>query len=79
MAIGRKNWLFAGSDKAATRHAVFYTLIETCHRHEVNTWLYIQDVLKAVGTTPVSEIAELFPHRWKLRHPEAHQPPLDRR
>ncbi len=79
VAIGRKNWLFAGSDKAATRHAVFYTLIETCHRHDVNTWLYIQDVLKAVGTTPVSEIAELFPHRWKLRHPEAHQPPLDRR
>lgn len=79
VAIGRKNWLFAGSDKAAERHAIFYTLIETCHRHDVNTWLYIKDVLKSVGTHPASEIAELFPHRWKLRHPEAHQPPLDRR
>lgn len=79
VAIGRKNWLFAGNDKAAARHAVFYTLIETCHRHEVNTWLYIQDVLKGVGTTPQSEIAELYPHRWKLRHPTAALPALDRR
>ena len=79
VAIGRKNWLFAGNDKAAERHAIFYTLIETCHRHDVNTWLYIKDVLARVATHPANEIALLFPHLWKLRHPEAVQPPLDRR
>ncbi len=45
----------------------------------MNTWLYLNDVLKSLGSHPANEIGELFPHSWKVRHPEAHQPLLDRR
>ena len=77
LAIGRKNRGFVGSDKAAERHAIFDTLIETCHRHDVNTWLHIKDVLKSVRTHSASDIAELVSYRWELQHPEAVQPPLN--
>ena len=73
MAIGRKNLLFAAVAQAATRHVVFYTLVETCHRHDVNTWPEIKAAMKAVGTRSVSEIVQLSAHQGKLRHSEAHR------
>ena len=65
VAIGRKNYLFAGSHDGAKRAAIFYSLINTCKIHKVNPWLYLQDVLRRVNTHPKSKIKELTPENWK--------------
>lgn len=72
VAVGRKNWEFAGSDDGGHRAAVFYSLVATCKLHEVDPEAYIADVLMRVATTPRSRIADLFPHNWaKARLKEA--------
>jgi hypothetical protein len=53
IAVGRKNYLFAGSHDGARRAAVLYTLINTCKIHGVNPYEYLCDVLKKVHTHPV--------------------------
>lgn len=71
VAIGRKNWMFAGSDAGGRRAAVIYSIIATCKDHDVNPFEYIRDVLQRVSTHPMSRIAELLPNRWKaLREAE---------
>jgi len=65
IALGRKNYLFMGSDKGGSRAAILYTLIRTCERHDVNAWEYMRDVLVRIGTHPASRIDELLPHLWK--------------
>ena len=65
IAIGRKNYLFAGSHDGARRAAVLYTLINTCKMHGVNPYEYLCDVLKKVHTHPASQISELTPLGWK--------------
>lgn len=80
VAVGRKNWLFAGSDAGGIRAAVNYTLVQSCKRIDVNPWTYLKDVLVRVSTTPRSEIATLMPHHWKATHPSpppAPSPPPD--
>lgn len=68
VAIGRKNWLFAGSDAGGRRAAVAYSLIATCQRHGVEPFAYLRDVLERVPTHPSSGIDALFPHHWKAAH-----------
>jgi transposase len=61
VAIGRKNWLFAGSDEGAKRAAVIYSLIATCKLCHLDPFAYLRDVLDRVSTHPASRIAELTP------------------
>jgi len=65
VVIGRKNWLFAGSDAGGRRAAIAYSLIATCQRHKVNPFEYLRDVLDRVSTTPASRIRDLLPPQWK--------------
>ena len=65
IALGRKNYLFMGSDEGGRRAAILYTLIRTCERHGVNAWAYLKDVLERVSTHPASQIDELLLHNWK--------------
>jgi len=65
VAIGRKNWMFAGSDEGGRRAAVFYTLIESAKRVGVEPWAYLKDVFMRVWTHPQNQIVELMPCRWK--------------
>jgi len=67
IAVGRKNWLFAGSVAGGERAAVIYSLIESCKRHGVNPQCYLTDVLERVCTHPNKRIAELTPRQWKNR------------
>lgn len=64
VAIGRKNWLFTGSDQGGHYAAILYSLIETCSRHGINPHQYLTDVLVRVGTHPQSRVAELTPRGW---------------
>ena len=63
-AVGKKNWLFFGSEEAGQRSAVIYTLIENCRMHGVNPEEYLKDVLERLPTHPASRIDDLLPHRW---------------
>jgi transposase len=65
IAVGRKNYLFAGNDEAAENLAGLYSLIATCELHGINPEKYLADVLIRVHTHPHKKIDELLPHRWK--------------
>jgi transposase len=65
VAVGRKNWLFAGSDAGGRRAAIFYSLIETAKRHGVDPFAYLRDVIGRVSTHPARDIAALLPPHWK--------------
>ena len=64
-ALGRKNWLFFGSEEAGTRSAVIYTLIENCRMHSVEPYTYLKDVLERLPTTTNQEVAQLTPLNWQ--------------
>lgn len=65
IAIGRKNYLFAGSHDGAKRAAVFYSLFATCKLNKVNPTAWLTHVLKAMPSLPRARYSELLPHRWK--------------
>jgi transposase len=65
VAIGRKNYLFAGSDAGGRRAAAMYSLIETAKLNGLNPQLYIADVLDRIADHPARHIAELLPWNWK--------------
>jgi transposase len=65
IAIGRKNYYFAGSHDGATRAAVLYSLLGTCRLNKVNPWEWLRDVLEKVHVHPASRVEELLPHRWR--------------
>jgi len=65
VAIGRKNWLFAGNDAAAENHARLWSLIATCERHKVDPQRYLTSVLAKIGTTPTEELGQFLPDVWK--------------
>ncbi len=65
VALGRKNYLFAGSDQAAKNLAGLYSLVASCELHNINPELYLADVLIRVHTHPHQRLDELLPHRWK--------------
>lgn len=66
LAIGRKNYLFAGSDAGAERAAILYSLLRTCALHDVNGFAYLTDILRKLAAGwPYSRIEELLPRNWK--------------
>jgi transposase len=69
-ALGRKNFLFVGSDEAGENLAGLYSLIATCEANGVNPVEYLADVLLRVQTHPASCIDELLPHNWTPPKPE---------
>lgn len=68
IAIGRKNWLFAGSDNGGRTAAVLFSIIASCQRHHVDPFAYLRDVLTRIAAHPACRLAELLPDRW---HPPA--------
>ncbi|XVJ69179.1 MAG: IS66 family transposase [Rhizobacter sp.] len=64
LALGRKNWLFVGSQQAGERAAVLMTLIESAKLNGHDAWVYLKDVLTKLPTWPNSRLHELLPHRW---------------
>jgi hypothetical protein len=71
VALGRKNWLFAGSDNGGERAAVVYSLIETCKLNGIDPEAYLRDVLTRIAEHPINRIAELLPWHWTDRASQA--------
>ncbi len=65
IALGRSNWLFAGSLRAGKRAAAIMSLIQSAKLNGLDPYAYIHDVLERLPTQSASRIEELLPHRWK--------------
>jgi transposase len=65
VAVGRKNWTFAGSDAGGHRAAAVYTLIETCKMNDADPQAWLADVLAQLPDHPASKVTELLPWNWK--------------
>ncbi len=68
VAVGRKNYLFAGSHAAAQRAAMFYSLLATCKNHQINPYNWLHDILNRIATHPINRIKELLPQYWQLNN-----------
>jgi transposase len=67
LALGRKAWLFAGSERGADRAAVMFTLIMTAKLNAVDPQAWLADVFTHIAALPQSRLHELLPWEWKKR------------
>jgi transposase len=65
IALGRKSWLFAGSERGADRAAVMVTLIMTAKLNDVDPQAWLADVLARIAEHPAHGLDELLPSNWK--------------
>jgi len=68
VAVGRKNWLFAGSKDGGRRAAVLYSVLQSAKAAGVEPFAYLRDVLERIGTTPKDRVVDLLPANWKAEH-----------
>ena len=73
--VGRKNWLFVGSDDAGGVNAAFVSLIASCQMHGIDPWRYLRDLFCLLPDWKASRVLELAPVNWKntVEQPEAKQ------
>lgn len=65
VALGRKNYLFAGSHEAAKRSGMLYSLLGTCKMHDIEPYAWLKIVLQRIADHPINKIQDLLPHRYK--------------
>ena len=65
IAVGRKNYLFAGSHQGAQWAAMFYSFFACCKIHEVDPMQWLEDIMRRLPEHPVNQIEQLLPHLWK--------------
>jgi transposase len=65
VTLGRKNWLFVGSERGGRAAALFMSLIQSCKNCDINPWEYLDDMLRRIMSHPVSRLRELLPDQWK--------------
>jgi transposase len=70
-ALGKKNYLFFGAPDAGERSAVIYTILETCRRHGINPYDYLQDVLTRLPAMKITEVDQLTPANWAAKRKAA--------
>jgi hypothetical protein len=64
-AVGRKNWLFVGSDDAAEVNAAFVSLLASCQLHDIEPWAYLRDLFCLLPDWPARRALDLAPLNWK--------------
>jgi len=69
IAVGRKNWMFYGSDNGGHTAAILTSLTATCKRLHIDPFAYLRDVFERISAHPASRLAELLPDQWKAAHP----------
>ena len=69
MALGRKSWLFAGSERGADRAAVMATLIMTAKLNDIDPQAWLADVLARINDHKINDLAALLPWNWRKPMP----------
>ncbi|MBK7694805.1 MAG: IS66 family transposase [Saprospiraceae bacterium] len=64
IALGRKNYLFAGSHESAQRAAMIYSLLGTCKINNLNPMEWLHDIFLRINDHPINQIEDLLPHNW---------------
>ena len=76
IGIGRKNWLFLGSEEGGKTAATLYSITATCKRHGLDPWYYLREMLRILPTIPESahatELPKLLPDRWAGSERQTH-------
>ncbi|MBC7745772.1 MAG: transposase domain-containing protein [Flavobacterium sp.] len=67
VAIGRKNYLFAGNHHAAKRGAIMYTLFANCKLNNINPEHWLTGVLEKIASRKANDVDDLLPHNWKSK------------
>ena len=70
ITVGRKNYLFLGSDTGSCTAAILYSLTATAKRHGLDPFVDLRDVLATIATTPVSQLDQFLPDRWRTQQLE---------
>ena len=65
LALGRKNWLFVGSERGGRAAALYLGLIQSCKACDVNPWAYFDDIFRRIMSHPVHRLRELLPDQWR--------------
>jgi hypothetical protein len=65
LTLGRRNWLFAGSERGGHATALYLGLLRSCEACEVNPWAYFDDVLRRIQSHPMRRLRELLPDQWQ--------------
>ena len=69
IALGRKNWLFCGSDRGGRAAAIHFSLLTSCKRHDLDPWVYYRDILirlpMMLPGASDEDLLALLPHRWR--------------
>ena len=71
IALGRKSWLFAGSDRGGQRAAIMYSLIASAKMNDVDPQAWLADVLARIAGHPTQHVAQLLPWNWRRERPDA--------
>ena len=70
-AIGRKNWMFLGSDNGGRAAAILYSLMASAKANQVEPFAYLRDLLVRLSGSLPDDLAELLPDQWLRSHPES--------
>jgi transposase len=65
VSMGKRAWLFFGSDQGGKNDAIVSSIISTCRRHGVEPWSYLTDVVQRLAENPAENLEELLPYNWK--------------
>ena len=71
LSLGRKNYLFAGSDEGGRRAAILYTLIETARLNDIDPEAWLADVIACIPDHPINRVDELLPWKWRQQQAQA--------
>jgi transposase len=74
LALGRKNYLFAGSDEGGRRAAIMYTPIETARLNDIDPEAWLADVIGRIADHPINRVDELIPWKWTATASQAIAP-----
>lgn len=77
IAMGRRAWLFLGSDTGGKNHAIVLSLLSTCRRHGVEPWAYLTDVIERLTDGSEKNLEDLLPNKWKPRSRPANPAGID--
>ena len=65
LTVGRKNYLFMGSDNGGRNAATLYSIVASAKRHGLDPFVYLREVLATIGSTPMSQLDQFLPDRWR--------------